>query len=75
MSKRADSAITDLQLWTTSAGVQVVVAEDSGNVRLVDPRNTADSILLTSSLRESALRLSIDSINKSSETLLTVGYS
>lgn len=51
------------------------MAEDSGNVKLIDPRNTYESILLTKGIRESALKLSIDHINKTNETLLTVGYS
>ena len=47
LTKRADSAIFDVGLWIASSGVKVIVAEDSGCVRMIDPRNNADSILLT----------------------------
>ena len=75
LAPRTDSSILDIELWKASSGVKVVVAEDSGKVKLYDPRNNADSILISEGRQESALVLSIDSIHKTNETLLTVGYS
>jgi hypothetical protein len=75
LTKRAESAIFDVALWKASSGAKVVTAEDSGIVRLIDPRNSADSIVIAQGKYESALTVSVDSINKTGETLLSVGYS
>lgn len=45
---RTDCAIWDVALNVQSAtGNQIIIAEDSGKVKCIDPRNGSDSILLT----------------------------
>lgn len=44
---QTDCAIWDLTLWKTSNGVNPIIAEDSGKVTMIDPRNNAHTITLT----------------------------
>jgi hypothetical protein len=44
---KLDCAVWDLALFNSSTGPQVVIAEDSGIVRLIDPRNASSGIEIT----------------------------
>ncbi|CDW76332.1 UNKNOWN [Stylonychia lemnae] len=68
---RGDCAIWDLALWITQSATNILIAEDSGKVNLIDPRQT----LQCEGHQQSALKLSIDHISKTSQNLLSVGYS
>jgi hypothetical protein len=41
MIPRTDCAILDLTLWKTTSGANPIIAEDSGKVKMIDPRNNA----------------------------------
>lgn len=44
---RTDCAIWDLALWQSSVGLNPIIAEDSGKIRMIDPRNNNSSIIIT----------------------------
>eukprot|EP00347_Sterkiella_histriomuscorum_P001352 403372362 len=72
---QTDCAIWDMALLVQSSGNQIIIAEDSGKVKSIDPRNGKEFTLLTEGFHESALKLSIDNIQKTNQNLLTVGFS
>ena len=39
---KTDSAINDMVLWISKQGLRVIVAEDSGKVKVFDPSNTTE---------------------------------
>lgn len=47
---KVGSAVLDLALWKHSSGVKVIIAEDSGKIRLIDPKNNKESIVLAVSV-------------------------
>jgi hypothetical protein len=46
MLPRTDCAIWDLTLWKSAGGVMPIIAEDSGKVKMIDPRNNGDAIIV-----------------------------
>ena len=47
MIPKTDCAIWDLALYKTTSGVYPIIAEDSGKVKMIDPRNNYHTITLT----------------------------
>jgi hypothetical protein len=43
---RTDSTIWDLALWKSGSGVNPIIAEDSGKVRMIDLRNNNNTITI-----------------------------
>lgn len=73
---KVDGPVWDTALWRAASGVMLVTAEDSGRLTLVDPRMTAQPLVLATGVRQSALKLSVDSITHSGQqkVALSAGF-
>lgn len=57
---RVDCSIWDLAFFQKGGKSEILIAEDSGKVKMVDLRNNNQSIVLTEGKHQSALCLSVD---------------